>query len=83
MLFIYLMIGLHQKIMVYSRECLLAKRNTSIHSCYLTFKQLPVSGHVYRRGVPRLGKPPGLRKRRFHSAILLAETQECVSTVWQ
>lgn len=36
MLFIYLMIGLHQKIMVYSRECLLAKRNTSIHSCYLT-----------------------------------------------
>ena len=28
----------------------------------------------------RLSKPPGLRKRQFHSAILLAETQECVST---
>ncbi len=29
----------------------------------------------------RLSKPPGLRKRRFHSALLLAETQECVSTL--
>ena len=29
----------------------------------------------------RLSKPPGLRKRRFHSAFLLAETQECVSTL--
>ena len=27
----------------------------------------------------RLSKPLGLRKRQFHSAILLAETQECVS----
>ena len=29
----------------------------------------------------RLSKPPGLRKRRFHSPLLLAETQECVSTL--
>ena len=28
----------------------------------------------------RLSKPLGLRKRQFYSAILLAETQECVST---
>ena len=44
MLFIYLMIGLHQKIMVYSREYLLAKRNIFVHSCYLTLKP-----HIYMR----------------------------------
>ena len=38
MLFVYLMIDYIKKIMVYFREYLLAKRNTSIHSCYLTLK---------------------------------------------
>ena len=29
----------------------------------------------------RLSKPPGLRNCQFYSAILLVETQECVSTL--
>ena len=45
MLFIYLMIG-YIKIMVYFREYLLTKRNTSIHSLNLTLKP-----HIYMRTI--------------------------------
>ena len=58
---------------------LLDMRKTQFVEPTLYYNVIPTKS--CRDAFLRLSKPPGLRKRRFHSALLLAETQECVSTL--
>ena len=58
---------------------LLDMRKTQFVEPTLYYNVIPTKS--CRDAFLRLSKPPGLRKRRFHSAFLLAETQECVSTL--